>query len=265
MTDHYATLGVPRTATADEIKKTYRKLASQHHPDKGGDTRKFQEIQAAYAVLGDEAARAAYNNPQQQFGGFTSTGGHPFDLNNIFNMFTQGGFPGGQQPQQQRRNHARMSLWISLADAIRGGSKTVAVTTSAGNTTVNIDIPPGIDDGDHVQYGGVAPGGLDLVIQFRISPDPVWRRDGVHLHSDHKVNIWDLITGGDVEIRTAQGKTLTFSVPPKTQPGTVMRLRAQGIHNRAGAQGDALIRLQAEIPAEIPEEIMAAIRTHKTA
>lgn len=264
MTDHYATLGVPRTATADEIKKTYRKLASQHHPDKGGDTRKFQEIQVAYAVLGDEAARAAYNNPQQQFGGFTSTGGHPFDLNNIFNMFTQGGFPSGQQ-QQQRRNHARMSLWISLADAIRGGSKTVAVTTSAGNTTVNIDIPPGIDDGDHVQYGGVAPGGLDLVIQFRISPDPVWRRDGVHLHSDHKVNIWDLITGGDVEIQTAQGKTLTFSVPPKTQPGTVMRLRAQGIHNRAGAQGDALIRLQAEIPAEIPEEIMAAIQTHKTA
>ena len=104
MTDYYTTLGVPRTATADEIKKTYRKLASQHHPDKGGDTRKFQEIQAAYAVLGDEAARAAYNNPQQQFGAFTSTGGHPFDLNNIFNMFTQGGFPSGQQ-QQQRRNH----------------------------------------------------------------------------------------------------------------------------------------------------------------
>lgn len=265
MTDHYATLGVPRTATADEIKQAFRKLASQHHPDKGGDTRKFQEIQAAYAVLGDEAARTAYDNPRQQFGGFTSTGGNPFDLNNIFNMFSQGGFPGGQQQQQQRRNHARMSLWISLADAIRGGSKTVAVTTSAGNTTVNIDIPPGIDDGDHVQYGGVAPGGLDLVIQFRITPDPVWHRDGVHLHSDHKISIWDLITGSDVEIQTAQGKTVTFSVPPKTQPGTVMRLRAQGIHNRAGARGDALIRLQAEIPAEIPEEIIAAIRTHKTA
>ena len=263
MTDHYATLGVPRTATADEIKQAFRKLASQHHPDKGGDTRKFQEIQAAYAVLGDEAARTAYDNPRQQFSGFTSTNGHPFDLNNIFNMFAQGGFPGGQQPQ--RRNHARMSLWISLADAIQGGSKTVAVTTSAGNTTVNIDIPPGIDDGDNVQYGNVAPGGLDLVIQFRITPDPVWRRDGVNLHADHKVNIWLLIIGGDVEIQTAQGKILTFSVPPKTQPGTVMRLRAQGIHNRAGARGDALIRLQAEIPAEIPEEIMAAIRTHKTA
>jgi molecular chaperone DnaJ len=85
------------------------------------------------------------------------------------------------------------------------------------------------------------------------------------LHADHKVNIWDLITGSDIEIQTAQGKTLTFKVPPKTQPGTVMRLRTQGIHNRAGAQGDALVRLQAEIPSDIPEEIMAAIRTHKTA
>jgi len=265
MTDHYATLGVPRTAAADEIKQAFRKLASQHHPDKGGDTRKFQEIQAAYAVLGDTAARADYDNPRQQFNSFTSSSGHPFDLNNIFNMFTQGGFPGAQQQQQQRRNHARMTLWISLADAIRGGSKTVAVTTSAGSTTVNIDIPPGIDDGDNVQYGSIAPGGMDLVIQFRVSPDPVWRRDGINLHSDHKVSIWHLITGGDVEIQTAQGKTLTFSVPPRTQPGTVMRLRAQGIHNRAGARGDALVRLQAEIPADIPEEIMTAIQTHKTA
>ena len=263
MTDHYATLGVPRTATADEIKRAFRKLASQHHPDTGGDTKKFQSIQAAYAVLGDEAARADYDNPRQQFGGFTSSSGHPFDLNNIFNMFAQGGFPGAQQ-QQQRRNHARMTLWISLADAIRGGSKTVAVTTSAGSTTVNIDIPPGIDDGDNVHYGGIAPGGMDLVIQFRINPDPVWRRDGINLHSDHKLSVWHLITGGDVEIQTAQGKTLTFSVPPRTQPGTVMRLRAQGIHNRAGARGDALVRLQAEIPAEIPEEIMAAIQKHKT-
>lgn len=263
MTDHYAALGVQRTATQDEIKRAFRSLASKHHPDKGGDTKKFQEIQAAYAILGDEAARAEYDNPRQQFGGFTSTGGNPFDLNNIFNMFAQGGgFPGGQP---QRRNHARMSLWISLADAIRGGSKTVAVTTSAGNTTVNIDIPPGIDDGDNVQYGGIAPGGMDLVIQFRVTPDPVWRRDGIHLHSDHKVSVWDLILGADVEVQTAQGKSLTFSVPPKTQPGTVMRLRGQGIHNRSGARGDALIRLQAEIPAHIPEDILTAIRAHKTA
>ena len=88
MTDHYATLGVARTASADEIKRAFRKLASQHHPDRaGGNTTKFQEIQAAYETLGDEQKRASYNTPQPQHpfggGGFHQN----FDFNEIFNMF----------------------------------------------------------------------------------------------------------------------------------------------------------------------------------
>jgi curved DNA-binding protein len=260
MSDHYTTLGVPKTATADEIKRAFRRLASQHHPDKGGDTAKFQAIQAAYDTLGDANKRAAYDNPQPQFSGFSSNGGQPFDLHNIFNMFAQGGgFPGGQQ----RRNHARMTLWISLADAVRGGAKTVAVSTTAGSTTVQIDIPPGIDDGDNVQYGGIAPGGMDLVVQFRLSPDPVWQREGVNLHTERRVSVWDLILGGDIEITTVQGRTLAFSVAPRTQPGTVVRLRSQGIHTRSGEKGDLLIRLQAELPANIPEPILDAVRAHR--
>ena len=88
MTDHYAALGVPRTATADQIKQAFRKLASTHHPDKGGDTKKFQEIQSAYAVLGDAQKRADYDNPRPQFGGHPGQGpGGQFDFNEIFNMF----------------------------------------------------------------------------------------------------------------------------------------------------------------------------------
>lgn len=259
MTDHYATLGVPKTATPDEIKRAFRRLASQHHPDKGGSTEKFQAIQAAYDTLGDAAKRAAYDNPAPQFSGFTGGNGHPFDLNNLFNMFAQGGgFPGGQQ----RRNHARMTLWISLADAIRGGSKTVAVSTSAGSTTVQIDVPPGIDDGDNVQYGGIAPGGMDLVVQFRLTPNPSWRRDGLDLHTEQRARIWTLIIGGDVEVHTPDGRALAFGVKPRTQPGTVIRLKGQGIHTRSGERGDLLIRLQAELPADIPEELIQAIRAH---
>jgi len=89
MTDYYAALGVPRTATADEIKKAFRRLASQHHPDKGGDTQKFQAIQQAYATLGDEHKRAEYDNPRPQFSGFQ---GHPggVNINDIFGqMFGQ--------------------------------------------------------------------------------------------------------------------------------------------------------------------------------
>lgn len=259
MTDHYAALGVPRTAVAGEIKQAFRRLASQHHPDKGGDTEKFQKIQAAYDVLGDVTKRAAYDNPAPQFSGFNN--GHPFDLNNIFNMFAQsnGQFTRGQQ----RRNHARMTLWISLADAVRGGSKTVAVNTDLGSATVQLDIPPGIDDNDNVQYGAIAPGGLDLVVQFRLTPDPVWRRDGLNLHAEHKTNIWTLITGGDIEIKILGNRTLSFGINPQTQPGTVVRLKSQGVQTRSGDKGDLLIRLQAELPAHIPDQLLDAIRAHK--
>jgi DnaJ-class molecular chaperone len=108
MSDHYATLGVSKTATPDEIKRAFRKLASQHHPDKGGDTQKFQEIQAAYDTLGDAVKRADYDNPRPQFSGMP--GGAHFNMNDIFSsMF------GGQSPfAQQRRtqSHTRMTLWI---------------------------------------------------------------------------------------------------------------------------------------------------------
>ena len=102
MTDHYAKLGVARNATQDEIKRAFRRLASQHHPDKGGDTKKFQEIQAAYDVLGDTAKRSQYDSPQPQFSGL---GGGPnfnanFDFNTIFDMFGAR----FQPPQAQRHN-----------------------------------------------------------------------------------------------------------------------------------------------------------------
>jgi DnaJ-class molecular chaperone len=257
MTDYYATLGVARTASADEIKRAFRKLASQHHPDKGGDTKKFQEIQAAYDTLGDEQKRAAYNNPQPQMpfgqGGFNSA---HFNLNDIFGQMF------GQHMHQQQRGNVRMSLWISLADAIRGGAKTVSVSTSAGNTTVQIDIPRAIQDGDNVQYNGIAPGGMDLIIQFRITPDAAWRRDDLNLHSEYKATVWQLILGADIQIVTPTGSTLSVAVPARTQPGSIMRLKGQGLTGRTGQKGDILIRMQARIP-EISDQLLEAIRQHQ--
>ena len=92
MSDHYSTLGVAKTATQDEIKKAYRKLASQHHPDKGGDTKKFQDIQTAYETLGDEQKRSQYDSPQPQGVHFEFGGPGGFDLGSIFNMFGARGF-----------------------------------------------------------------------------------------------------------------------------------------------------------------------------
>ena len=258
--DHYATLGVAKTATAAEIKQSFRRLASQHHPDKGGDTAKFQSIQAAYAVLGDEQKRAEYDNPQPQFGGFSGFGGGHPHFNDIFSQMFGGGFG---QPQHPRRNHVRMSLYISLLDVAQGGKKAVAVATSQGQSTVEIDLPLGLNDGDNIHYQGLAPGGMDLVITFRIQPNAAWQRDGLNLTISHSISVWDLILGTDITVKNILGHSLTVRVPPKCQPDAVLRLRGQGLRDRRGAQGDMFVRVNAQIPSTIAPELIEAIEKHR--
>lgn len=263
--DHYTTLGVAKTATQDEIKKAFRKLASQHHPDKGGDTAKFQEIQAAYDTLGDADKRAQYDNPAPQFGGFPGGGFRDgsVNINDIFNMFGQGGFggfPGGQHP---RRGHARITLHVTIRDIAVGGSKPVAIGSASGQNTVEIDIPLGLNDGDSVQYQGIAPGGQDLVVTFRIRPDPLWERDALNLTLTQDVVIWDLVLGGDLTVRNILGDTLTIRIPAKTQPGTKLRLRGQGLRDRRGQTGDMFVRLNARLPQTISEDLVEAIQKYR--
>jgi len=263
MTDYYATLGVARTATADEIKRAFRRLASQHHPDKGGDTQKFQTIQEAYATLGDEQKRAEYDNPRPQFGGFPGFHGTPggVNINDIFGQMFGQQF--AQQHQHPRRSHVRMTLWITLLDVATGGKRTVSLGTQAGVSAVEIDIPLGINDGDNVQYEGIGPGGSDLVVQFKISPDRTWLRDGLNLTMEVRLNIWDLILGGELNIDTLNNKTLNARVPERTQPGTSLRLRGQGLRDRNGNIGDIFVKLQAQIPDNIAPEILDAIRNYQ--
>jgi curved DNA-binding protein len=250
MSDHYATLGVARTATPDEIKRAFRRLASQHHPDKGGDTKKFQEIQAAYDTLGDSAKRQQYDNPAPQF-----AGGAPFDFDNIFNMFGAR----FQHPGQAQQQQVRMSLWITLADVAQGGRRTV----SLGNMTVEIEIPLGIKDGDNVQYANLGPGGTNLVVNFRIHPHPRWERQGLNLTQNETVLVWDLILGGEIPVRDIQGTTLNMTIPAGTQPGTMLRLKGRGLRNRQGEAGDLFVRLQARLPDTIPQELLSQIaQTH---
>jgi len=254
--DYYSILGVTRTAAPDEIKKAYRKLASVHHPDKGGDTARFQEIEEAYRVLSDPQQRAAFDNPQPQgFPGGFNFHSQPFDFNNIFNMF-------GTQFQQQRPRtaQARMSLWIQLSDVASGGTRTVSVGTSAGSQMIEIEIPRGIEDGASAVYSGLAPGGVDLVVTFRIHPNPRWQRDGFNLYTDQKISIWTLITGGDITVRDILNRELEVHIPPMTQPGQILRCRGRGLPDRANNPGDMMIRIQAEIPREIDPDLLERIR-----
>jgi len=257
MTDYYATLGVSRTASTAEIKQSFRRLASQHHPDKGGDTKKFQEIQAAYAVLGDEQKRAEYDNPRAHINNPGFGGGGPnFNFNDIFEMFGARFGPEGFHHHQQARSN-RIQLWISLEDVARGGPRMVNIA----NHTVEIVIPQGIEEGDNVRYGGIGPGGTDIIALFRINPDAKWQRNGADVSTEIAISIWDLILGTELTLTTLTGNTVQITIPPGTQPGTVMRVRGYGLPRKQSTQrGDIMIRTQARLPESIPEELREHIK-----
>lgn len=254
MNDHYQTLGVERNAGPEDLKRAYRKLAAKHHPDRGGDTAAFQEIQAAYDTLSDPQKRAAYDSPQPNFG---PAG---FDIHDIFSSMFGRGF---QQPGRQPRGHVRMSLWVNLYDVAVGGKRTVNLGTSQGTNTVEIEIPLGINNGDNVQYGGIGPGGADLVVQYRVHPHQDWERHGLNLITERKVPIWDLILGSSITVNSITNSQLVAQIPTKCQPGTMLRLKGQGLKDRSGNQGDVYVRVAAFLPTDIAPEIIDAIQAHR--
>lgn len=257
MKNHYQTLGVTKTASPDEIKRAYRKLASQHHPDKGGDTGRFQEIEEAYRVLSDPNQRAAYDNPQPGPHSFNfNTGG--FDFQTIFDMFGT-----NMRPQHRRQQVARMSLWISLEDVAKGGRRQVAVGTAQGTQGVEIEIPLGIGDGETVQYQGLAPGGLDLLVTFRVQQSGGWSRQGQTLMTERQLSIWDLVLGTEITIQDLLGNSFVLNVPPGTQPGTLLRMRGRGLPAVNRPPGDILVRIQARVPDKISTDLTDAIRRER--
>ena len=253
MQNPYQTLGVNHDATAEDIKRAYRRLASKHHPDRGGDTKAFQEIQTAYDTLSDPGRRASYDNPG--FGGsFRSDA--PFDFQTIFDIFGTR----FQHPHQQRVQQARMSLWITLRDVALGGKRTISVGTQAGTAAVEIEIPPGINNGDTVQYPRLGPNNMDLLVTYRIHPDPKFDRQGLNLFMEHQVDVWNMIVGGTAVVKDLQANTLEIAIAPGTQPGTTVRLRGRGLPGQGGTSGDLLVRLQAHIPQSIDPELLDLIK-----
>jgi len=264
MTDFYTILGVPRTANVDEIKRAYRRLASQHHPDKGGDVKKFQEIEEAYRILSDPATRQQYDSPRPSnpFGGQRGAGPaqNPFDFDAIFSMF--GARPSDSPFHQQHARAARLNLWISLHDVAVGGNRIISVGTQHGQSNSEIAIPVGIEDGDTVRYAGAGPMGIDLVITFKVRPDERWQRDNDVIVTNIDVDFWNLILGADVDVTNIYGEQLAIVVPPRTQPSTMLRVRGHGLprKNQPGSRTDMLVRVQARLPTNIPDNILEQIR-----
>lgn len=254
MTDYYKILGVDRRATDAEIKQAFRKLAMQHHPDRGGNQAEFQRIQEAYATLGDPQRRQQYDNPRPQFHGFESefVNSH-FDFDSIFNMF-------GARFQSNIKPQARIQVWLTLQDIVNNNKYIINVNTPQGQQAVEINIPPGVDDGDTVQYSGIAPGGMDLIVTFKIRPDARWVRRGSSLHTQCDVSFWELILGTVLPVESITGTKLEVTVPPMTAPDQLIRMRGQGLPDRNNNRGDLVIKLNPVMPRTISPELLNLIQ-----
>ena len=248
--DYYAILGVPRTATPDEIKRAYRRLAAQHHPDRGGDTAKFQELQQAYDVLSDSSKRAQYDNPHPQGHSFPfGAGGHPFGnpFDDIINQFMR----------QNRQTVYGTTVAVTLEQIAQNRSVDIYLNTPQGSKVVQITVPPGVESGQQVRYEGIIPEAL-LQVTFVVQPHPDFERRGLDIYTTRHVNIFDIIMGTSITVRTIMGNELEVRIPARFRPGTNLRIPGRGLAAN-GHTGDQYVLIQAQIPDNISPELLHAI------
>ena len=269
--DYYEVLGVSKSATADEIKSAYRKMALKHHPDKNkeaGAEEKFKEINEAYQVLSDGEKRKTYDqfghaafdpsmggagaggNP---FSGFQGGGGGPFtwsysgggaggsygnfDFGDPFDIFAEF-FGGGMGRRTRTPNY---SLRISFMDAVKGGEKEVEVE----GKKQKIKIPAGVDDGTRIRFE-------KYTITFDVATDDYFKRRGVDVFVEVKVPISTLVLGGQIRVKTLEQNDLKLKVRAGTKSDTLVRLRGEGIAEvRGRGRGDFYVKLIAMIPEKM--------------
>lgn len=242
----YDVLGVGRNATPEEIKSAYRKLASKHHPDRGGDTKAFQEIQAAYDTLSNPEKRQAFDNPMSGMDGF----GGPFPgpgnpLHDIFAQFFGGG---------QRQRIYTLTVFVTLEQVARGNVENVQINTNGGTKLIQLQIPNFTDDGTQVRYDGIMPDG-PVQVQFRVHKHPVFARIGSDLQCTQKVNIFKLIAGTHLLVQDIFGQQIELNIPEMTRPGVRFRIPGRGIQG-----GDQFVLIEAALPDKISEATLNQIK-----
>lgn len=275
--DYYQVLGVAKTATADEIKRAYRKLALEYHPDRNKSKEaeiKFKEVTKAYEVLSDPQKRQTYDQfgaaafegpgggpfggqggpfggfggaqgrPGGQYGPFTytySTGGAQ-DFGGFadpFEIFEQ--FFGGASPfGSARQRRPIYSITISFDDAVRGTEKTVTID----GKQQKIKIPAGVDSGSRIRFEG-----YDVLID--VLPDKRFQREGADIVTEEEVSFAKAALGTEIAVETVQGE-VKLKIPSGTQPGTLFRLRGKGVTRiRGGGHGDHYVRIKVTVPKSL--------------
>jgi curved DNA-binding protein len=291
--DYYKVLGVPRDADAGTIKKAFRKLAREHHPDVAKDQSaseaRFKEINEAYEVLGDPEKRKRYDalgsdwnrqgGPSGEWGGFGG-GDVEFEFGGTgFSDFFERFFGGGRheaawsQEGFTRRTGRRRGadvegdLMVTLLEAIEGSVRTISLQRTDSRTgrswvdEVKVRIPPGIGDRQKLRvagHGGPGSGGApagDLFLRVKIAADPDFRVEGHDLYRELTLAPWEAVLGMTLELRLPGGRKVQLKVPPGTQSGDQLRLRGYGMPRKAGP-GD----LYVVITIGVPETVSGAER-----
>lgn len=265
--DYYSILGVSKNASQDEIKKAYRKLAMQHHPDKGGSETKFKEISVAYDTLSNPQKRADYDNPQPQFRFNSRNVNENFGHNPFDDMFAQMFGQGGRRYAKPKNSDIRIKIRIDLEDVLIGKKLIATYRLSNGQEqTVDLDIPPGAKDGDTIKFSGLGDNSLpgnrgDLYVIIQVNKKINWYRTNDDLSTKIAVNCLKLIVGTKINVNTLDGKHLEMNIPAGTKNGTIFSVNGYGIPNlRSGQKGKLLITIEAEIPKSLNEESINKIK-----
>ena len=282
--DFYDVLGVSRGASADDIRKAYKKLSRKFHPDKNPDDQgaaeRFKEVQEAYQVLGDDETRGQYDRfgPAFRQASAGGAGGFPpgampggFDFSSFFgggvdlgDLFGGGGGPAaGRRPASRRGQDIRTSIRVPFQVAVSGGGHELSMRPDgAGGRTerLTIKIPAGIHSGEVLRLkgqGATGSGGPpgDLMVTVEISPHPWFRREGDNVLIELPVTPAESVLGARIEVPTLDEGTVVLTVPPGTSSGAKLRLKGKGIRNqKTGSQGDQLVEVRIVVPDETSDE-----------
>ncbi len=264
--DYYEVLGVPRNASEADIKKAYRKLARQYHPDRNpGDKQaeaRFKEVQEAYDVLNDKTKRAQYDRfgfggpgfgGQGPFraegtgpGGFEFQGVNPEDLESILGAFGGGGFAEmfGRRGRGRARTarppeSAEAEVTIPFLKAALGGT----LSLNVDGRNIDLRVPAGVEEGKKLRLAGQGPAGGDLLVRIKVEPHPYFRREGRNVIVEVPISVSEAVLGAKVDVPTLDGTRLTVTVPAGTSSGARLRLRGKGI-----AGGDQFIEIKILVP-----------------
>jgi DnaJ-class molecular chaperone len=276
--DPYQELGVARGASADEIRKAFRKLAKQHHPDANPGNKaaeeRFKLVSGAFDILGDPDKRKKFDageidaDGREVMRGYTGggAGGRPegfenIDLNDLFGDILGRGGQRGFGGFSQRGSDVRARLEIDLEDAILGGRKRIAFSDGR---TIEVTIPKGAIDGQLLRLKGQGSPGRagpgDALIELAIRPHRLFRREGDNLVMDLPISVPDAVLGGKIETPTPEGP-VTLTVPKGSNSGSRLRLKGRGLADPSGKRGDLFARLVVTLPEPPDPELVKLAET----